>query len=422
MRNKPASPCATTDMKIFPDNPVSRQRGAASIAIAIILLLIMTAALLASQRLTSSAIQDAVASDLRVQALFLAESGLERANQRFLAGAPCDATANETLTIAAKGSFSLAFRGATDFDGSSCNSINCSKSSCRVQSTGKSFAGTGSAAVNARTIETLFVQKSGNNSTQTSLSAVTVKGKPNFRLTNTVAAGDSRLYVLSILWSTVIDSNPNKNKVGNVTGVKYCGDINGNGTDMKTPFSISPKAMDTTNVNNGYAVQIYYLAAPPVGTCDVYIALDADPFGIAVGYLNVNGADQIAPIGAFDSAIYATPATAYSRPVTVPGNGLGLDVLSRDNGGSPSGLSCSPLTTTQLFSGNYNKATGESQSCGPASTTATLLTMGYSTNLPKAAAYAVVTLKADTASGGGARVRFPGGGQGKWREVITLPP
>jgi hypothetical protein len=407
-------------MKISRNNSDSGQRGAASIAIVIVILLIMTAALAASLTLTGSAVQDAVASDLRVQALFLAESGLERANQRFIAGALCNSTANETLTITGKGSFSLAFLGATDFDGSSCNGGNCSKSTCRVQATGRSFAGTGSATVNARTIETVFVQKSGNNSTQTTLSAVTVKGKPNFRLTNTVAAGEGRLYVLSLLWSTVSDSNPNKSKVGMVTGVKYCGDMTGDvGTAMQTPFSTSPKAV---NGANGYAVQIYYLAAPPVGTCDVYIAFDADPFGIAVGYVNVNGADQISPIATFDSATYSTPANIYSRPVTVPANGLVVDVLSRDNGGNPLGLDCSPLTTTQLFSGNYNKATGESQSCGPASTDATPLTMGYSLNQMRSAAYALVTLRADTAVGGGARVRFPGGGQGKWREVITVPP
>jgi hypothetical protein len=402
--------------------PANRQRGAASLAIAVVLLLIITAALVASQRLASSVTMDASASDLRVQSLFLAESGLERANQQFIAGITCSAASNGTLTMAGKGTVALSYLGATDFDGTACNGANCAKSSCRVQATGSAAGSTGAPALNARTLETSFVQKSGNTSTQTALSAVTVNGKPNFRLTNTVAAGTSRLYVLTILWTTVTDNSPpSKFKPGNVTGVKYCGNTSGAGTPMLTPFTPNPKVIDSTSTLNGYGVQVYYLVAPPVGTCDVYIAFDADPDGVAVGYINVNGADQTTPLASADWVSYATPVATFSKAVTVPANGLALDILSRNNGGSPVTLGCNSLTLTVLFSGNYNRATGESQSCGPGSTASTAVTMGYSTNVAKAAAYAVVTLKADTSSGGGARVRFPGGGQAKWHEVIVPP-
>lgn len=57
----------------------SGQRGAASLGVVLILLLMLTAAVLAVTQFSGSAIDDAVTNDDQVAALFLAESGLQRA-------------------------------------------------------------------------------------------------------------------------------------------------------------------------------------------------------------------------------------------------------------------------------------------------------------------------------------------------------
>src|SRR5450830_2129769 len=126
-----------------------RQGGAASLAIAVVLLLVITVALVASQRLASTVVQDASASDLRMQALFLAESGMERATQRFTKGAACSSASNETLTVTGSGAgtIKLQFVGVSNFDGSACSAAVCGSTYCRVRSTGQA---SGSSTVNAR--------------------------------------------------------------------------------------------------------------------------------------------------------------------------------------------------------------------------------------------------------------------------------
>lgn len=398
-------------MKKTISRPSRRQRGVASLGIVALLFAIVFLALLRNQELTSSVVRDAAGSDQRVQSLYLAESGLERAAQRFAAGAACASASNETLTMPGVGSFGLSYLGASDFDGTACSPTVCGTTYCRVQSTGKSLADDGQTAVDARTLEVLLVQKALNASGTKALTAVTVNGNPHYTITNTVSASEKPLYVLTVFWTIAA------NRPARILSVKY------GSLTMSTPFSTAPStapAAPAINTSDAYAVQIYYLANPPVGTNTVDITFDASPAGIAVGNVNLNGVDQSSPIASSDSIASATPVSAISRNVTLPANGVVIDALSRNNGGAANGPSCSTLSTTNLYSSNANNVSGESWFCGPAGASGASFSMGY-TFTQKAAAYALVTVRPDSTSGGGSRVRFPGAGVVKWHEVTTSP-
>nr|WP_217344040.1 hypothetical protein [Noviherbaspirillum sp. L7-7A]MBV0878143.1 hypothetical protein [Noviherbaspirillum sp. L7-7A] len=392
-------------------NPSARQRGVASLGIVALLFMIVFISLLRNQELTGSVVRDALSSDQRVQSLYLAESGLERAAQRYAAGAACTSTSNETLTMPGVGSFGLNYLGASDFDGTACPAATCGNTYCRVQSTGKSFAADGQTTVDARTLEVLLVQKALNASGTKALTAVTVNGNPHYTITNTVSASEKPLYVLTVFW-TIAANRPAK-----ILNVKYGSSL------MSTPFTTAPStapAAPAINTNDAYAVQIYYLVNPPVGTSTVDITFDASPAGIAVGNVNLNGVDQSNPIASFDSIASATAVSAISHNVTLPSNGVVIDALSRNNGGAATGPSCSTLSTTNLYSSNANNVAGESWFCGPAGASGASFNMGY-TFTQKAAAYALITVRPDSTSGGGSRVRFPGAGVVKWHEVATGP-
>lgn len=384
-----------------------RQRGAASLGIIVLLFLIVFISLLRNQELTGSVVRDALGSDQRVQSLFLAESGLERAAQRFAAGAACASTSNETLTMTGAGSFSLNYLGASDFDGTACSPAVCGSTYCRVQSTGRSFAADGRSTVDARTLEVLLVQKALNASGTKSLNAVTINGSPHYTISNTVSASEKPLYVLTIFWTN------SAGKSANVTGVTY------NGLPMSTPFSTTPVSAGTSG---SYAVQIYYLVNPPVGTSTVDIAFDASPAGVAVGNVNLNGVDQNNPLAGSEATASSGTVTSISRSITLPANGVVIDALSRDNGGSASDPTCGALSATRLYGSNANAVAGESWFCGPAGASGLTYSMGYTFTAAKAASYALVIIRPDTTAGGGSRVRFPGAGVVKWHEVTNLPP
>jgi hypothetical protein len=394
-------------MKLVNYQIPSCQRGAASIGIVFVIFLLLLYVLSTSLGVSGAVSQDASTSTQRLQAFFLAESGLERASQQFTKGLVCDASSNQTLTVTGKGTFELKYMGATNFDGTSCPVAVCGSAYCRVRSTGKSFAADTAVTVNARTTEALLIQKSVNASGSKALTSVTVNGNPHFTINNTVTPGDNRLYVLSILWTGTAA------KPGKVTGVQYAG------VNMSTPFATNPT---TTEGTSTYGVQIYYLLNPPLGTSTVDVAFDASPAGVAIGNINLDGVDPTNPIASSAAITPLAPVESITLPVSLPANGLVLDVLSRNNGGNVTGPSCDPLSSDKLFSGNANNVSGESWYCGPAGATSSSFPMGYTFSQAKAAAYALVTVRADSSNGSGSRVRFPGSGVFKWHELISSPP
>jgi hypothetical protein len=390
------------------------QRGAASIAIAIVILLIMTAALFASQTLTGSIAQDAAASDQRVQALFLAESGLERATQRFTNGAACSSASDETVTVAGAGSFQLQFVGASNFDGTACSAAVCGNSYCRIRSTGRSIAANSTTAMNARTIETLVITKSLTATGGKSPAQTTVNGHPRYSLTNTVTSGTSQIYVLTIFWT----STPST--VGKVTGVTYTG------APIPAMISLVPMPVFPA-ASNGYYAQIYYVMNPPAGTSTVDIDFDVAPAGVAVGALNADGVDPTTPIVGYGPVTATTAVASLSKSIVIPANAQAIDVLSRSSGGNAIGNTCAdPLDPTvslvSIYSSNANKVAGEISYCGAVSSGGLTYNMGYTFG-SATGSYAQAVLQPDNTTSGGKRVRFGGtAGALKWHEIVTVPP
>jgi hypothetical protein len=377
--------------------------------------LIMTAALFASQTLTGSIAQDAAASDQRVQALFLAESGIERATQRFTKGAACSSASDETITAPGGGSFQLQFVGASNFDGTACPAAVCGSTYCRIRSTGRSIAANSTTAMNARTIETLLVTpKSLTTTGSQSPSKTTVNGRPQYSLTNTVTSGTSQIYILTIFWT----SSPST--VGKVTNVTY------NGAPIPAMISLVPMPVFPAE-DVGYYAQIYYVMNPPVGTSTVAINFDVAPQGLAFGALNADGVDPTTPIVGYGPVTATKPVTSLSRSIAIPANGLAIDVLSRSSGGNTTGNACAdPLDPTvslvSIYRSNAEKIAGQTSYCGPVSAGGLTYNMGY-TFESSTGSYAQAVLLSDNTASGGKRGSLGGtAGMLNWHEIVTVPP
>lgn len=84
------------------------QRGAVTVILMVFLLLIVGAALSVVVKLSGSGATDATAQEDSITALWLAESGMERASKRFADGAACTSAAlSEGPVALARGSFSI---------------------------------------------------------------------------------------------------------------------------------------------------------------------------------------------------------------------------------------------------------------------------------------------------------------------------
>jgi Tfp pilus assembly protein PilX len=85
---------------------MQRQRGAVTLIGAMFLIFVMVVLLATAQRMAASSITDTAQQGDSVEALFVAESGLERAAWRYSSGSTCAALAGETASVA-RGSFSI---------------------------------------------------------------------------------------------------------------------------------------------------------------------------------------------------------------------------------------------------------------------------------------------------------------------------
>ena len=84
----------------------SRERGAATVILALFLLVMVAFALLVALNMGASDITDSAAHDDVVEALFLAESGIERAAKRFANGTPCADLAEPAIPFG-RGTFTV---------------------------------------------------------------------------------------------------------------------------------------------------------------------------------------------------------------------------------------------------------------------------------------------------------------------------
>lgn len=84
----------------------SRERGAATVLLALFLLVMVAFALLIALNMGASDITDSAVHDDATEALFLAESGLERASKRFANGTPCADLAEPAIPFG-RGTFTI---------------------------------------------------------------------------------------------------------------------------------------------------------------------------------------------------------------------------------------------------------------------------------------------------------------------------
>lgn len=124
---------------ITPRSLFRRQLGAASVGIAILIMFILVAAVTAVMNMSGSSVIDAAKNEEQVAALFLAESGVERARAVItaasLAGAYTDTTCTNLATVTGslpRGTFTYT---ATALP-TPCGGANPSCTSCTVESTG----------------------------------------------------------------------------------------------------------------------------------------------------------------------------------------------------------------------------------------------------------------------------------------------
>lgn len=104
---------------------IRRQRGAASIAIAMLLLFILAAAVVAVMEMSGSSVVDAAKHEEQVAALFLAESGVERAQATINAAALAGAYTDTTCTGIASGTPQSLGRGSFTYTSATSSPSPC---------------------------------------------------------------------------------------------------------------------------------------------------------------------------------------------------------------------------------------------------------------------------------------------------------
>src|SRR5689334_10631471 len=90
-----------------PRSPLSRQRGAMSVAIAVLVLLVMGSAVASLLVMSTSSTVDSAKQEEHTAALFLAESAIERAQGLVAAGTANGVFSSSTCTVLGNTSFSL---------------------------------------------------------------------------------------------------------------------------------------------------------------------------------------------------------------------------------------------------------------------------------------------------------------------------
>ncbi|MHB8256750.1 MAG: hypothetical protein ACYDHY_08305 [Acidiferrobacterales bacterium] len=109
----------------------ARERGAATLMAVLFLLIVIAFAVLVATSMSGSDITDTSLGQSGVSALLLAESGIERAAARYVAGTPCNSLAVDGPYALGQGSFTINAHYTTDFSGASLPA-----GECRVQSVG----------------------------------------------------------------------------------------------------------------------------------------------------------------------------------------------------------------------------------------------------------------------------------------------
>jgi hypothetical protein len=264
------------------------QRGAASVAIAILTLFILAAALATALSMSGSVVRDAAMSEEQVEALFLAESGIERAAYNYgLSGGictPAGVSPGATTYTLGNGSFTLVSAGTS---GSYCQ--------IRVQGTVRGTTRTLDAGLAGGGTGIAFGAASGpftaNSSSLTWSHAV---------------AGTNRILVVGV------SIRNNAGQVVNANGVTYAG----------TPLTL----VDSQNNGTSVRVELWQGVAPAVGTANIVVTLSASARFVG-GAVSFTGVDQTTPVDVSSFASGSSTAPSVSV-TTVSNNAWVVDVLA----------------------------------------------------------------------------------------------
>ncbi len=381
-------------MRQFDSLRHSRQGGVAGIAIVTLILLVMAAMIGTTFTISERVIKDAVDDDQRGQALFLAESGLERASYRFVSGGfACGALAETITMIAPGGTFAISAGNTFKFDGVAA----LGSGECRITSTGTTTSGS------KRIVEAILTKGSGSGTGPTSSSnaAFENNGSDSF----TVDSG-TELLVVATSWrsSSALTSA--------ITGLTYAGKamtpVSPNSYSYPALPACSKGSCDPLRVS----AQIFYLLNPPAMANPLVVTWSNVPEVFVKVAINLKGVDLSNPIDKFggNSGPSASDAPFGTVITTNNKNALLIDVIGRDNTGNMNDTGCVPRNV--LYDANGSKKTGAVSLCGPnASTGPFALNWSWNKALPWASAVVAIS-----SGGSGA-----GNGVSSWREVSVAP-
>lgn len=362
-----------------------RQRGAAGLAIVVLILLLMAAMIATTFTITERVVKDAVTDDQRAQALFLAESGMERASYRYIAGAIACGALVETMTMVASGGiFAISAGNAFYFDGVTALAAG----QCRIRSTGTTVNGS------VRIVEAIL---SKNPATSSSSNALQDSTSGNF----TVASG-TELLVVATTWRSA------KPATSTITSATY------NGINL-TPVSSDYSYPPAPSCGSGScdplraSAQIFYLVNPPAGSHPLVFTLPNAPDTFVNIAFNLTGVDLGNPIDAFNGGGGLSSGIAFGATVTTSNkNDFIIDVVGREMTGNMSAAGCVPRNV--IYDNNGANKIGAVSQCGPSASTGPFAMKWTWNQSNKSWASAVVA------------IRSASSGMIGWREVSVAPP
>lgn len=329
------------------------QRGVAALMAVLFLIFMLGVVLLLAHQMAATDVYDSGAQNNSVEALFLAETGVERATSRF-ATVACNAL-GEAAILHGRGQFTIGNGLNTDFAGALLPANRC-----RVPVTGEIL---GAIRVGRR-VEAI-IERGGNAIVANDVSFATrgtTGSVPLNQLTfaHVVAAGDTLLLVgISVdRTDTLIDPT---------TGVTYAG------------LPLTRAAQANGSGNGRPKAEIWYRLNPPVGTANIQVTLSV-PDQVIVGAVSFQGVTTTSPFSGFADGASATnrdpPQSAASVTITTTTNSAWVfEVVAVNNsatGLTPFALAGQTRTTRWLPPDVTGNVRGGGTTVGPINPAATV--------------------------------------------------
>jgi len=354
---------------VYPPFPHS-QRGAASVAIAFLVLLVIAAALATALSLSGSVVRDAAMSEEQAEALFLAESGIERTAQR-LSGTACASLGTEGPFTLGSGSFSVVAPAPYIDTGL-----------CRVRVSGTVRQVT-------RTVDAWLSSGGGTITVDSSGSSNAITTSLSFAHTVGTTAG----VTANILLVGVSADNANAAPI-----VKY------------NNLTLTQLIQAGNGVGNPGA-WIYYLLNPTAGNHNVVVALSNQD--VVAGSVSFYGVSTSNPFDVAAVAAIQNNSTSISRPITSATAGAWVFEVVASEGGKA--ISPNPLQGIQAVRWNLrqNSVTGAASTLGAVSSAGTTVTPAWKTDGNDTVKWAQAAAALRPGGGGGSPQLM------RWSEVVN---